>query len=109
MICNTSGILIGMALCRWLSVQSYNWQGLKNIPTLRFVCVIEVQGSKILGAMAHSYQLTYIPVLSLHRQKAGRVVKQFSPYYWTQFEWNMMGSIRRWFISGFLVFIVSTG
>ena len=34
-ICNAGGTVIGLMTLRFLSIKSYNWRGLYNIPTYR--------------------------------------------------------------------------
>lgn len=38
LICNGLGIYCGMKTLKWLSLKTYKWQGLWNIPTYKYVC-----------------------------------------------------------------------
>lgn len=37
LICNGLGIYCGMKTLEWLSLKTYKWQGLWNIPTYKYV------------------------------------------------------------------------
>lgn len=38
LVCNGLGIYCGMKTLEWLSLKTYKWQGLWNIPTYKYVC-----------------------------------------------------------------------
>lgn len=37
LVCNGLGIYCGMKTLKWLSLKTYKWQGLWNIPTYKYV------------------------------------------------------------------------
>lgn len=37
LVCNGLGIYCGMKTLEWLSLKTYKWQGLWNIPTYKYV------------------------------------------------------------------------
>lgn len=39
LVCNGLGIYCGMKTLKWLSLKTYKWQGLWNIPTYKYVSV----------------------------------------------------------------------
>lgn len=44
LICNGLGIYCGMKTLKWLSLKTYKWQGLWNIPTYKYVCRVVLWG-----------------------------------------------------------------
>ena len=37
LVCNAGGIFLGMKTVKYLSMKTYHWRGMWNIPTYRFV------------------------------------------------------------------------
>lgn len=50
LICNGLGIYCGMKTLEWLSLKTYKWQGLWNIPTYKYILgVIEGKEPQSIG------------------------------------------------------------
>ncbi|KAK2177964.1 hypothetical protein NP493_570g03007 [Ridgeia piscesae] len=64
LVCNALGIYLGMKTVKYLSMKTYHWRGMWNIPT--------------------------------YRGKLSRILRQFTPYSWTDFDWKPTSSLKRW-------------
>lgn len=49
LICNGLGIYCGMKTLEWLSLKTYKWQGLWNIPTYKYILGVIEGNHKALG------------------------------------------------------------
>lgn len=49
LICNGLGIYCGMKTLEWLSLKTYKWQGLWNIPTYKYILGV-VEGTTGIGS-----------------------------------------------------------
>jgi len=46
-------------------------------------------------------------VFDADRGKLVRLMRQFTPYVWTEFDWRPTSSLTRWFSMLFIIFMVS--
>ncbi|GAU97853.1 hypothetical protein RvY_09082 [Ramazzottius varieornatus] len=64
LICNGTGIVLGMITLKYLEIRPYHWRGLWTIQT--------------------------------YSGKLKRMVAQFTPYSWVEFDWRPLSSFKRW-------------
>lgn len=73
LICNGLGIYCGMKTLEWLSLKTYKWQGLWNIPTYKYILGV-VEGTTELWAPKHRALLL--------RRVAGKMVFVLQTLEW---------------------------
>lgn len=49
LLCNGLGIYCGMKTLEWLSLKTYKWQGLWNIPTYKYILGVIEGNHRALG------------------------------------------------------------
>lgn len=102
LVCNGLGIYCGMKTLGWLSMKPYQWQGLWNIPTYKYIY------QHFLWKMFCSILLVHeFTNSSCYRGKIKRIAFQFTPYSWAKFEWRPASSLRRWLAVLGIIFMVS--
>lgn len=94
LIANGVGIYIGMMTLKYFSMKTYYWRGLWSIPTYRYFEITK----HVTILVKNSFYF---------RGKLKRMIAQFGPYDWIQFEWRPLSSLGRWCATLGIVFIVS--
>lgn len=96
LIANGFGIYIGMMTLKYFSMKTYYWRGLWSIPSYRYIEVVQ-------RVIYHFLLYKFV----CFRGKLKRMIAQFGPYDWIQFEWRPLSSLGRWCATLGIVFIVS--